>query len=245
MAEIASDARPAAGREFRIGRILSRSFSIYFRHFLTFLLLGCLPALPNLVWYRGPGAATMSPAALAILFIGMLVLWPICQAMVLYGAFQDMRGRPVRLNETVAKALARFLPVVGVAICFTLAAGLATLLLIVPGFIVFTMYSVAQPVCVVERLGVFASMRRSASLTKGHRWRIFGLFLVIMVASGVFSGILLAIFSLGGVLIAQIANFVWSALFGAFFSISFVVAYHDLRVAKEGIDTDRIAAVFD
>jgi hypothetical protein len=66
-----------------------------------------------------------------------------------------------------------------------------------------------------------------------------------MVASGIFSGIVLAVFSLGGVLMAQIANFVWSALFGAFFSINFVVAYHDLRVAKEGIDTDRIAAVFD
>ncbi len=31
----------------------------------------------------------------------------------------------------------------------------------------------------------------------------------------------------------------------AFGSIVGVVVYHDLRVAKEGIDTDRIAAVFD
>jgi len=245
MTEATSDVRPAAGQEFRIGRILSRSFSIYFRHFLTFLLIGVVPDLPNLVWYRGPGANTTSPAGWAIIVIAGFVLHPICQAMVVYGAFQDMRGRPVRLDETVAKALARFLPVIGVAICVALAFAFAALLLVVPGFIVFTMYSVAQPVCVVERLGVFASMGRSASLTKGHRWRIFGLFLAIMIASGVFSGILMAIFSLGGVLIAQIANFIWSALFGAFFSINFVVAYHDLRVAKEGIDTDRIAAVFD
>ena len=40
-------------------------------------------------------------------------------------------------------------------------------------------------------------------------------------------------------------SLVWSALWGAFYAILAVVTYHDLRVAKEGLDTDQIAAVFD
>jgi hypothetical protein len=45
--------------------------------------------------------------------------------------------------------------------------------------------------------------------------------------------------------IGLIANLIWSALVGAFSAILGVVIYHDLRVAKEGVDTDQIAAVFD
>ncbi|MER8441207.1 hypothetical protein NKH36_33005 [Mesorhizobium sp. M1312] len=42
--------------------------------------------------------------------------------------------------------------------------------------------SVAVPVLVQERLGVFGSMARSSDLTKGSRWALFGLFLVMIVA---------------------------------------------------------------
>ena len=38
---------------------------------------------------------------------------------------------------------------------------------------------------------------------------------------------------------------VWGALFGAYSAIAVAVTYHDLRVAKEGIDIERITAVFD
>jgi hypothetical protein len=36
-----------------------------------------------------------------------------------------------------------------------------------------------------------------------------------------------------------------TAIYTAYFNIIVVMMYHDLRAAKEGIDTDQIAAVFD
>ncbi len=48
------------------------------------------------------------------------------------------------------------------------------LALLVPGFILLIMWFVAIPVCVVEQRGSWASMQRSAELTKGHRWKISG-----------------------------------------------------------------------
>lgn len=243
--------RPAAsGPEFRIGAVLRRAIGVYFRHVPIFLVLGAITALPNLLWqpYQAVGrpvAQSIDFGASGLLVLTWLILYPICQAMVLYGAFQDMRRRPVRLGETVQKALGRALPVVGVAVCVGIAVGFAMMLLVVPGLILYTLYAVALPVCVVERLGVFASMQRSAELTKGYRWRVFGLFLVKLVLSAVFGGILLALAELGGPLSVRITNFIWIALSSSFFSIVYVVAYHDLRVAKEGIDIERIAAVFD
>ena len=44
---------------------------------------------------------------------------------------------------------------------------------------------------------------------------------------------------------AQIVNLIWTAVWTAFYAILVAVAYHDLRVAKEGVDTHTIAAVFE
>ena len=45
--------------------------------------------------------------------------------------------------------------------------------------------------------------------------------------------------------IGLVGKLIWNALYGAFDAILVVVTYHDLRVAKEGVDTDHIAAVFE
>ncbi len=43
-------------------------------------------------------------------------------------------------------------------------------------------WSVTVPVYVVEQTEVFSAFTRSADLTRGHRWRIFGLFVIYLVA---------------------------------------------------------------
>jgi len=52
-------------------------------------------------------------------------------------------------------------------------------------------------------------------------------------------------FMIGGLGFSLVLDLIWGAVAGAFNAIMVVVAYHDLRVAKEGIDTDQIASVFD
>jgi heme/copper-type cytochrome/quinol oxidase subunit 3 len=117
---------------------------------------------------------------------------------------------------------------------------------IVPGLMLFTMWFVGTPVCVVEQQGPWASLRRSAELTKGHRWKIFGLMLALYLVSGAVSPVIEAAFpAIGGPVLTAIASLLWNAVWGAFYAIAVVVAYHDLRVAKEGIDIEQIAAVFD
>jgi hypothetical protein len=51
--------------------------------------------------------------------------------------------------------------------------------------------------------------------------------------------------AIGGTVLAVIATLLWNGVWGAFFAIFVVVTYYELRVAKEGIDIEQIASVFD
>ena len=54
----------------------------------------------------------------------------------------------------------------------------------IPGLIIYTVLWLVVPVAVVERPGIVASLRRSSMLTKGYRWQIFGMVLILGVADG-------------------------------------------------------------
>jgi hypothetical protein len=191
-----------------------------------------------------------------VLAVLLIVLGTVSQAVVLYGAFQVMRGKPINLAESARIGLRRFFPIVGLAISMTLLIFLASLLFVIPGLMLYTMWFVATPVCVVEQLGPWRSMGRSRALTKGHRWKIFGLMLLIILPALIFGAIVGALMfaATGGFLamaaalsttLGQIVNLIWNAIWTAFYAIVIVVSYHDLRVAREGIDTEQIAAVFE
>jgi TM2 domain-containing membrane protein YozV len=89
-------------------------------------------------------------------------------------------------------------------------------------------------------------MKRSAALTKGHRWKVFGLLLLLILVSLIVAGLLqLVLMQVGSTILVLLGTLLWGALWTAFYSIAVVTTYHDLRVAKEGIDIEQIASVFD
>jgi hypothetical protein len=248
--------------DFRVGQVFSRAWSVFSGNFFTFVLVTGVASLPALLIPQAtPGAPGNPFQNLGITLFGtllMIVLGTLSQAIVLYGAFQVMRGRPIDLAESARIGLRRFFPIVGIALSVSLLTGLASVLLLIPGLIVYLMWFVATPVCVVEQLGVFRSMGRSRELTKGHRWKLFGLTLLIIIPAlaigAIVGAIIFATLGAGGFLamstaltgtLGKVVNVIWSAVWTAFFAIVIVVTYHDLRVAKEGVDTDQIAAVFE
>jgi hypothetical protein len=220
--------------------VLSRNLPIFF-------VVTAIASLPTLLL----NGSTDDNVVLGLLWAGfafflLALLSTLSQAIVLYGAFQDMRGRPVNLVESLRVGFGRLLAILGLAICVSFGAGIGFVLLIVPGFILMTMWFVATPACVVEQLGPFASMGRSRALTKGHRWKIFGMLLLVLIAAGVVSAVIGAVLGLtGSTVVVTLGTLIWNGVWGAFYAIFVVVTYHDLRVAKEGIDIHQIAAVFD
>jgi hypothetical protein len=236
---------------FRIGNVLGRAVGVLSRHVVLFVLVAAAAQLPSLVIaFLVPGIGVGSRAAgfmtiAVVSWFTIVVILPITQTIVYHGAFQDMCSRPIRFGDSLTLAFRRFFPVLGALICMGVLIMVGFLLLVVPGIIALTVVAVAVPVCVVERVGPFASIRRSARLTKGNRWKILGIFLLLFVASIAIAGLNI-VFRYGlGAEVAVLVNFVLQSALGAYSSLIAVVMYHDLRVAKEGLDTNRIAAVFD
>jgi hypothetical protein len=87
-------------------------------------------------------------------------------------------------------------------------------------------------------------MSRSAELTKGYRWKVFGVIVLMVLIEAVVGGVIgLAFRGLGGIS-GSLVSTVWNALTMAFDGVVCAVVYHDLRVVKEGVDIEQIAAVF-
>jgi hypothetical protein len=122
---------------------------------------------------------------------------------------------------------------------------LGLILLIIPGLILYTMWIVGLPACVIERLRPWTSLRRSQELTKGHRWKLFGFTLLLVIPSFASLGIESGLSAIAGPIVGLIGKYVWTSIWGAFIAVLVAVTYHDLRVIKEGVDVDQIAGVFD
>jgi hypothetical protein len=250
MSDISVDGLPASGAPFRVGVVLSKTFSVFGSKLGSFLLLAFIPLIPvlavTLLTLAGPqrGPPASSAAALGGL-IGILtfVLGIVAQATTLYGAFQQMGGRPFSIAQSLSVGLKRSLPVFGVALLAGLGTALAAMLFLVPGIIVACMLYVAVPACVIEKMNVMASLNRSALLTRGYRWQVFGL-LALVTIIGLIAQFVLA--WLGGVMLwGKLLTFCWLVIATSFGAVLAAVVYHDLRVAKEGIDIDNLANVFD
>jgi hypothetical protein len=177
--------------------VLGEAWALYRRHaqhfivisFVIYLVVAVVTALLSLV-------AGSWGAFLGLLFslFGMFLL----QA-ALVKAVQDVRDG--RADLDLRATLSAALPFVGsVAIASILASigiaiGLA--LIIVPGLILLTFWSLIVPWIVVGGAGAFESFGRSWRTVRGYAWNVFGtfvvVFLILIVGEIVISAILLAL----------------------------------------------------
>lgn len=234
--------------DFSVGRVFDRTTSIYTRNFLMFSLVPMVAFLPTLLLPVDAGGMSQDrswvPMLLAVLLAVVLSL--LSQAILVYASFQEMRGKKVDIGKSINVALVRLLPILGLAILAGFCTMIGFVLLVVPGFILLTMWFVAVPVCIVERAGPWGSMMRSGQLTKGHRWKIFGIIFVLYLISGVVGYILTSVVgSIAGSMVSLIIQIIWNGIWGAFFAVFVVVTYYELRSSKEGVDIEQIASVFD
>ena len=236
-----------SGRPFSVGATLSRTMELFTGGFVRFMVLATIPLLPLLLVELAKSSGSLNEVESGGWSrILAFLLSPLANATILYGAIKEMRGEAFTIGQSFVVGISRMLAIFGVTICVSIFAAIAAIALVFPAFIVMCMLFVAIPACVIEKLGVFASMGRSSDLTRGYRWPIFGLTLIIWIISIVL--ISLAGFMLGltgGRQITWLLNFGWQVVSTAFSGVLVAVIYHNLRVAKEGVDVSKIANVFD
>lgn len=246
--------------KFSAGNALGDTFKIAFRNILPF---GIMAVIVNVLIYGvniavGLDAASLeaaneinqqNPIAIIVTIVVSLFFGYFLSAAITYGTYQDIRGRKAGVAACIGRGIALLFPVAGAAILMLILVCFGTILFIIPGILVFIIYFVVVPVVVVERPGVVASLGRSAELTKGNRWRILGLIVVLVLISTVVSmaagGLSVAAMEMAGFGGVIVFNVLFQSLSSMFWAVVPAVAYYHLRRAKEGIEIEQIAAVFD
>lgn len=166
---------------------------------------------------------------------------------VTHGAVQQLAGRPVRIGAMLWTGLRRGLPLLAALLLVLLAIGAGLLLLVVPGLVVTAGLTVSIPALVGERIGPIRALRRSWQLTRDFRLPLFLAALVIgllQLAVNTFTDRLLPMLMGPGPATLAVSIGV-SLLFLPVPSLFPAVAWHELRVAKEGAATQDILAVFE
>jgi len=167
------------------GDVIGRAFQIYRDQIGVLLPAALLVFAVNALvsWVLDEGLLTLVAVAvslvLAVLYEGMVVQ--------LVRDVQDGR-RDNTMGELFSSVSPVLAPLIAVSILAGLGIGIGFLLLIVPGLILLTFWSVVAPVTVMERPGVFRAFGRSWELVRGYAWPVFGtivLVFLLVIAAGI------------------------------------------------------------
>lgn len=260
-----SRAIPSAQLEFGVGRAIGRTFSTWWRHVFAFSILTIGAMAPFWVMallggfpiagvnapanpFERAAQQPVIPSGFWLAQGATMLLFLVEAGAITHGVIHHLAGKKVSLGGMIAAGLKRAVPLLVVGLLCYVVVVLGLLLLVVPGIWLACALAVVMPAVVVERPGVFGALKRSFAITKGKRFSIFVVFLVLFAVMLATTGLvtvfpmLTASFSpIAGVVIGQLLN----ASLGTLFWVAPGVVYHDLRVAKEGVETAQLAAVFE
>ncbi|HEX4737530.1 MAG TPA: hypothetical protein VH331_08210 [Allosphingosinicella sp.] len=188
----------------------------------------------------------------------MIVFSTLTQGALVRATIAHSEGREASLSESAAAGLAVVVPLFLLGLGSALGIGVGLILLVVPGAMLWVMWSVAAPALVEERIGVFEAFGRSNGLTEGARWKIFGLLLILLISTWIFGAIIAALnlalhgslmrpalaashgFSLSDLALNAVENTVSTVIWG----VMQTSLYVELRNWKDGPPTDALVDVF-
>lgn len=221
--------RPPAKR-IAVGEVISETFSIYGQNLgallgsaiavfiVVGLIAGILEAAGGLILLLLAAAVRMAGQAIYVGFVVKLV--------------QDTRDgqRDFGVGDLFSAASPFILPLIGFGILFGIGVGIGLLLLIVPGLILITFWSIGAPAIVVEGIGPIDAFSRSWRLVRGNAWPVFGALLVILLIE---LGIWIALAAIAnpignGEASTWIASIISGALTAPIAAIAVSVLYFDL-----------------
>jgi hypothetical protein len=161
--------------------VLSEAWALYRRHAPHFILIAfaiyVIIAVINALLSWGLGGVGVAIGWVVSLF-GVFLL----QA-ALVTAVQDVRDGRVDLDlRATLSAATPFVGAVAVAgILASIGIAIGFALIIVPGLILITFWSLLVPEIVIGRAGAFASFSRSWRTVRGNAWHVFGTLVVVFL----------------------------------------------------------------
>lgn len=259
----------STGRQVSTGRVFRRAFStiehnllvaMFFPFLLQILPTILLVAVGTFFIPRDSWSSFGRVAVYGAIAGYILVQWAtamMAQGAVVHAVLAENNFGRATLTECAAASASLALPLLGLSILASFGVGLGLIFLLIPGQLLSILWSVAAPAMVDERLGVKEALQRSALLTEGARWKIFGVQITLfglsvllnqgiraMTGAANFVGATASV-AFGGISpLSFLVCTVMSTLFCALSSLTCASLFIELREWKEGPRTDGLAEVF-
>jgi hypothetical protein len=219
------EAAPAPAKRITVGDVINETFSIYGQNIGP--LIGS--ALVVFVVVGLVAGILQSIGGVVLVLVGAIVR---LAGIALYTGFvvklvEDVRDgrRDQTIGDLFSSAAPAILSLVAFGIMFAIAVAIGLVLVIIPGLILLTFWSVGAPAIVAEGVGPIAAFGRSWRLIRGSAWPVFGALVVallIVIAIGFVLGAIATPIGNGAIVLASIiSNVVAAPVFALAVSVMF------------------------
>lgn len=218
-------------RDLDVGGTLSRIFGIYGDQ--AAVLLGAAAVVFVIEAVVAAVLVSISGILVIVALIVNVIASTLYAGMVVKLVEDVQDGRR---DHSVGELVNAVTGVIGMLILTGIVVGVLVaigfVLLIVPGLILLTIFSVVAPIVVLERKGTFDAMSRSRELVKGNGWQVFGVIIVVFLVTIVLSSLIAGIGAAGGTAGRVIGQIIGSTLTAPVAALASAVLYFELRRTK-------------
>ena len=228
-------------RRLDTASLFERLFSVYGAQFTLIFPAALLVFIPVAVVDAAVGRGDVGLALVGQIVSTVATFW--LQGMVVEAVADIQDGRR---DFSVRGLFASVTPVLGslilAGILASIGIAIGFVLIIVPGLILLTWWSLISPVIVMERKPALQAFGRSREIVRGNGWPVFGVILVVFLIQVLGSSALGAILSATDSRVgAGIAALVAGALLAPLQAIAAALIYLDLSGGRAAVQADPAA----
>ncbi|MCA9352376.1 hypothetical protein KC866_03220 [Patescibacteria group bacterium] len=169
---------------FSIGDLFRSAWQTYKENWTLFIVVGVVFALVGMLGNLGVSVNHMTGMVHQSPVIGLLA-W-LLQVYIGLGFIRFLLnmvdGRVYKLEDLFkgAQSFEHYAYFVVVVMLYSAFVGLGTLLLVIPGLVALIGFTFAQYLVAEQKADIFESFKESWRMTKGNRWKIFWLMIVVV-----------------------------------------------------------------
>lgn len=204
---------------------------------------------PTLMEGQETGLGSGSTVLQILTTLLSLLTGPIIAGVVSRVVASSYVGEELGAGAALKLTLRRAVSLVVASVLVALASIAGLILCIVPGVLLFALYTAVTPALMIEEIGPIQAMRRSWRLLKPRWWRVLGIVVLAHLIAGFLGNILGGIPSVAAVAVG--GSFAWlfvglgsvlSSLVSApIIAIVSTLLYFDGRIRNEGFDLQVMA----
>ena len=217
--------------------VMKETYALYRRLFLRSVVLAAIVfGIVHLLQ-----GTLHNKSLLAAVFVVILSL--VGTSLVQGGLVEVVRGLhidgvDVPLGHALSRAADRVVKLLVTSIVAGICVGLAMLLLLVPGLVLLTRWSLLVPVVMLEDVGPLEALKRSREIVRGHGWTVFGVIFRVGLLVGLVGLLFGAVAGAAGPVGWWVAVTLGSALTTPFAAHALTIVYYELTQPGQPIVRD-------